>query len=214
MSTGAGYFEEMYRRSEDPWRLEDRWYEQRKYALTVAALPCRRYGAALEVGCSVGRLTRLLAPRCEWLLAVDRAAAAARTARERTADLPGVTVEQRTVPDQWPPGSWDLVVLSEVLYYFDEEPRQALLERAVRSMTRDATLVTVHWNHPVAEHCGTGHEVARSLAAVDGLVLLADHREPDFTLQVHQRRLPGTAVPPTPAQAEGLAPEAAGGGRG
>ena len=59
-----------------PWGFADRWYEQRKYALTVASLPRPRYRRAFEIGCSVGVLTALLGERCGELLAVDVAAAA------------------------------------------------------------------------------------------------------------------------------------------
>jgi hypothetical protein len=40
------YFAERYAASPDPYGLADRWYEARKYALTVTMLPRQRYGAA------------------------------------------------------------------------------------------------------------------------------------------------------------------------
>ena len=60
MNVAAEYFEAMYRESQDPWSLSTRWYERRKYALTVAALPRARYRSAFEPGCSVGELSALL----------------------------------------------------------------------------------------------------------------------------------------------------------
>lgn len=57
MSTPPAYFEAMYAGAVDPWDLAGRWYEQRKYALTLASLPRPRYRAAFEPGCSVGVLT-------------------------------------------------------------------------------------------------------------------------------------------------------------
>lgn len=59
--TPGSYFEDMYRRADDPWHLSERWYEQRKYDLTVAALPLPRYRRAFEPACSVGELTLRLA---------------------------------------------------------------------------------------------------------------------------------------------------------
>lgn len=38
-STPASYFTGMYADAPDPWRLADRWYEHRKYTLTLASLP-------------------------------------------------------------------------------------------------------------------------------------------------------------------------------
>ena len=33
------YFDRMYAASADPWQLQERWYEKRKYAITLALLP-------------------------------------------------------------------------------------------------------------------------------------------------------------------------------
>ena len=120
MSTPPEYFDAMYAGSRDPWSLSTRWYERRKHALTVAALTRDRYRSAFEPGCSVGALTSLLAPRCDRLLATDRVREAVLTARDRLGDRPGLRIERGTVPDGWPDGRFDLVVLSEVGYYLDE----------------------------------------------------------------------------------------------
>ena len=69
-SLPAGYFEALYAAAPDPWDFEGSDYERGKYAATLAALPQPRYARALEVGCSIGVLTALLAPRCDRLLAV------------------------------------------------------------------------------------------------------------------------------------------------
>ncbi|MFC4034958.1 class I SAM-dependent methyltransferase [Streptomyces polygonati] len=203
-STPDTYFEEQYRRAEDPWALAERWYERRKYDLTVAALPLPRYRRAFEPGCSVGELTRRLAGRCDSLLAADRVEPAVRTARQRTAGLAGVTVRRLVLPDQWPEGGFDLIVLSELLYYFEAATLDRLVERAVASLEPGGTLVTAHWNHPVPEHLFTGDDIAARLAAVPGLGLLADHREDDFVLQVHSRAFPDGRLPAGPAEREGL----------
>ncbi|MEV7103266.1 SAM-dependent methyltransferase [Streptomyces atroolivaceus] len=204
MSTPAGYFEDMYRGEDDPWHLQERWYEQRKYALTLASLPRPRFRSAFEPACSVGQLTRLLAPRCERLLAADRVASAVETARRRTADLGQVEVARLTVPEEWPEGRFDLIVLSELLYYFDGERLDGLLSRATGSLEPGGTLVTVHWNHPVPEHLYTGAQLAGRLAREPGLLLRTGHREEDFVLQTFSRVLPGDAAPASPAAFEGL----------
>ncbi|MFJ8764307.1 SAM-dependent methyltransferase [Streptomyces clavifer] len=204
MSTPAGYFEEMYKGKPDPWGLRERWYEQRKYALTVASLPRPTFRRAFEPACSVGQLTQLLAPRCERLLAADRVASAVGTTRERTSHLPHVEVERLTVPQEWPEGRFDLVVLSELLYYFDEGQLTELLSRAIGSLEPGGTLVTVHWNHPVPEHLHTGAQLADRLAHERDLLLRSDHREEDFVLQTFSRISPGESPPLSPAGHEGL----------
>jgi SAM-dependent methyltransferase len=187
-----GHFDRLYERSADPYGFTSRWYERRKYLITLALLPWPRYGSAFEPGCSVGELTALLAPRCDALLSCDGAAAAVATARARTAEFEQVDVEQRTIPDDWPDASFDLIVLSELLYYLSDEDLAVAVGRAVGSLTPGGTLLAVHWRRPVPFHPQTGDGVHAALAARPELALLADHREPDFLAQVYLRAAAGT----------------------
>ncbi|WP_431934513.1 class I SAM-dependent DNA methyltransferase [Micromonospora sp. RP3T] len=201
--TPAEYFDDMYAGAEDPWSFETRWYDRRKHDLTVACLPRRRYRSAFEPGCSTGMLTRRLAQRCDRLLAVDIAAAPVAGTRRRLADQPHVRVERMRVPDEWPAEAerFDLIVLSELGYYFDDAGLDLLTTRTVDSLEPGGTLVAVHWRPAVAEHARGGDDVHRLLDDVDGLVRTARHEEADFLLDVFLR------VPPparSVAQAEGL----------
>jgi SAM-dependent methyltransferase len=202
VTLGADYFNAMYRASGDPWGFQDRWYEQRKHAISVALLPARRYRSALEPGCSIGVLTGMLAPRCDALLSCDLAPAAVQSAAARTRDLPQVLVEQRDIARQWPPGRFDLIVFSEILYYFSDRDLDRVLDRAVAALEPGGTLLAVHWRHPVAEHARSGDDVHRLLAARAGLACLVRHEEPDFLAEVHIRT---DGVPVPVAQATGLA---------
>jgi SAM-dependent methyltransferase len=182
-----GYFRDRYAASADPWGLAERWYEARKYALTVALLPRERYGAAFEPGCSVGVLTAQLAPRCDRLLACDAVPDAVAAARVRAAGLPGVRVEQRVIPGDWPPGSFDLIVLSELLYYFDDADLGQVLGLGIGSLRPGGQILAVHWRHPAPDHPRTGDEVHEDLAAHPALARLARYRDPDFTAEVYTR---------------------------
>ena len=174
----------MYRDAEDPWSLGSRWYERRKYAITVASLPKAAYDSAFEPGCSVGVLTAQLAPRCRALLSCDRSERAVAAARRRVGSLAQVRVEQLVLPDQWPEHRFDLIVLSEMLYYFDPPGVREILGRALRSLEPGGTLVAVHWRHPVADHAQTGDAVHQAVRASQGLVKIAGHQEADFLLDV------------------------------
>jgi SAM-dependent methyltransferase len=180
-------FRDCYAASPDPSGLAERWYEARKYALTVALLPRQRYGAAFEPGCSIGVLTAQLAPRCDRLLACDAVPAAVAAARVRTAGLPGVRVDQRVIPGQWPRGSFDLIVWSELLYYFDDADLGQILGLGIGSLRPGGQVLAVHWRHPAPDHPRTGDEVHEDLAAHPGLALLARYRDPDFTAEVYAR---------------------------
>ncbi|MBW8482436.1 class I SAM-dependent DNA methyltransferase [Actinomadura parmotrematis] len=195
MTLGADYFAGMYGASDDPWSLATRWYEQRKYAVTLAMLPRPRYGDAFEPGCSVGVLTARLAERCDRLLACDVSPVAVEQARRRA---PAATVRQAALPGGWPPGTFDLIVLSELLYYFGDADLDRVLDLAAASLRPGGTLLAAHWRHPVPEYPQTGDAVHAALDRT-GLEPLAAYRDEDFRCEVRVR---GAAT--SVAGAEGL----------
>jgi len=194
------YFAGKYERRDDPWGLATRWYEERKRALTLAALPARRYGSVLEVGCSVGTLTAGLAGRSDRLLATDVVPAAVEAARERVADQPHVTVRRHDARSGVPAGPYDLVVLSEVAYYLTRPELLDLVERLRPELAPGATVLGCHWRHPVAEHAQTGDDVQATLDRALGLARVASYRDADVALDVW------SADPASVAEREGLLP--------
>src|SRR5918994_708944 len=106
------YFENLYEQSPDPWAFETSPYERRKYERTLSVLQGqqRAYRTALEVGCSIGVFTAMLAPLCNELWAIDVSERAVAAARERLAGFPHVHVERRRLPEETPEGPFDLVV--------------------------------------------------------------------------------------------------------
>jgi len=190
VTLSADYFERMYREDNDPWGFTDRWYEERKRAVTLAALPEPRYGCAYEPGCSIGVLTLGLADRCESLLASDISPIALREADRRLEGRCNVLLERRQLPEEWPHGQFDLVVLSELLYYFDERDLPNVLAKASRAVAPGGTLLSVHWRWAVADYPQRGDAVQGALAAeVAGtLVRTVHHSEADFDLAVYVKR--------------------------
>ena len=141
----ATYFDDLYARDADPWRFASSDYERDKYAATLAALPRASYHSVLEIGCSIGVLTRQLAVRAEALVAIDLASKALDEARRRCADLGHVRFEHMAVPSQWPAGRFDLIVLSEVVYYMDHADVAALAARVRDCIEPGGDIVLVHW---------------------------------------------------------------------
>ena len=128
------YFDALYTADPDPWKFAASPYERDKYALTLDAIPQPRYRSALEVGCSIGVLTKSLASRCDALVAIDAAQMPVVEARRRCADLPGVRFEQMFVPDEWPDGDFELILLSEVVYYLSRNDVGRLAARVTGSL--------------------------------------------------------------------------------
>jgi SAM-dependent methyltransferase len=187
MSLGPGYFDALYAGQRDPWDFESSAYERAKYDATLAALPRGRYVQALEIGCSIGVLTARLAARCDALTAVDGAAAALAAARRRCAALANVRIERIWVPGEWPKDAtgFDLILLSEVLYYLDAADIARLADRIQQTASPGADIVAVHWTG-ATDYPLTGDAASEHLIAALGadLELLQNRRHPRYRLDV------------------------------
>jgi SAM-dependent methyltransferase len=129
-------------------------------------------------------------------------------ASARTAHHPHARVEQLLLPAQWPGGDFDLIVLSEFLYYLDPDGVARILDLAVRSLEPGGTLMAVHWRHPARDHAQSGDAVHRAVQSTPGLVHTVAHSEPDFLLDVLIRPPSSDRTDPVQlsvAAAEGLA---------
>ena len=187
-SIESGYFEALYAADPDPWRFATSDYERDKYAATLAALPPRQFTAGLEVGCSIGVLTRQLAARCQALLSLDVAEAALARARER---CPGVTFERRAVPGEWPPGRFDLIVFSEVLYYLDEAAIRETVAHAMTALEPGGCILAVHYLGET-DYPSTGDEAAEWLIDASALSPALQVRESGYRIDRLDR--PGAAA--------------------
>jgi len=180
----AQHFDALFRDSDDPWRFKTRWYEARKRALTLASLFAQRYVRGYEPGCANGELSAGLALRCDQLLVSDVSLRAVELARERLAAWPHVQVEQAHLPREWPEGSFDLIVISELGYFLDAEGVDALGDHARNALRAGGTVLACHWRRPIKGGSLDGEGVHSRLAQRLGLHLLAETREADFVLHV------------------------------
>lgn len=196
-SLPASYFDAIYERDPDPWRFRTSAYERAKYDATLAALPRPRYRRALEVGCSVGVLTRDLAPRCDTLLAVDAAEKALAAARDACADRPNVAFTAIRAPDEWPDGpSFDLILLSEVVYYLNRADVARLAARVRSSLAPGGDCLLVHWTAET-DYPLSGDEAAeRFIAAASPFAaVMRQERSEKYRLDL-LRAAPGAEAPP------------------
>jgi SAM-dependent methyltransferase len=177
----------LYAESADPWEFETSWYERRKYALTLASLPHERYTRAYEPGCSIGVLTRLLAERCDVLVASDFIPHAVKAATARVADLQHVRVEQLETPAQWPEGHFDLIVLSELAYFLQPAEVVKLARRMDASLADGGTVIAVHWRGRIDEWALPAEEAHAVLRRVADLHSTVQHIDPSFLLEVFRR---------------------------
>ncbi len=191
------FFAGMYATDPDPWRFATSDYERSKYAATLASLPRARYVSGLDVGCSIGVFTRQLCPRCDALVGLDVVPSVLDAARTRCADFPNVRFELAAVPNDWPAGRFDLIVLSEVAYYLNRPDLARLVSRVQGALLPGGDVVLVHWlgetSYPL-----TGDEAAEGfIAGAKGFArVLAQSRTGEYRLDV--LRANGTDGSPAP----------------
>jgi SAM-dependent methyltransferase len=141
----AGYFAEIYSGDPDPWRFESSDYERAKYDDTLAALPRQRFARVLEIGCANGVLTERLAPYCDRLIAVDVVERVLERARQRCAGLSNVAIRKASIPGDRVDGPFDLILLSEVAYYWDSADIGRAGAYFGEAIEAAGYLLLVHW---------------------------------------------------------------------
>ena len=158
-SLGPAHFQRLYTANPDPWQLRTSEYERAKYRRSIASLGSRHFRSGFEAGCSVGALTRLLAKRCDALLAVDILEAPLVSARRACADRPWVRFERMRLPRVWPDERFDLIVLSEVLYFLSRRDIVAVANRVRATLEPNGLVLMVNWRGCSSDPC-TGDEAA------------------------------------------------------
>jgi SAM-dependent methyltransferase len=187
-SVPAEYFVDLYKREIDPWHFETSEYERDKYGVTLQALPHPRYASALELGCSVGVFTAMLAERCDRVLATDVSEDALRRARWNCADRYNVAFERRVLPHDYPAGAFDLTTVCEIGFYLAAADLIALRTNVIDRSTQGAHIALVHWTPPVDGHASTTEEVHRIFCSAPQLRRLHGFSAETYRLDVLERR--------------------------
>jgi SAM-dependent methyltransferase len=188
MSVSPDYFQQLFNASDDPWSFRTRWYEKRKRELMLASLPRQRYQHVYEPACANGEFSALLAERSESLLCQDIIEKAVTLARCRLGHLPHVRVEQARIPEDWPVGTFDLIILSEVGYFLDARAWHQVIENTLLSLGPEGGVLACHWLHPIEGCSQDGHDVHAALAQNLPLHRLVRHEEQDFLLEYWSRK--------------------------
>jgi SAM-dependent methyltransferase len=191
-SLPKSYFDALYAESADPWNFKHSTYEQQKYHTTIQALSNKSFKNGLELGCSIGVLTRLLATQCDALLAVDISAIAIKQAQDNCRDLDQVRFKALDVNQRFPEGKFDLIICSEICYYLDKEALQHLFKNITQTLTTGGTFVMVHWTGLVPDYPLTGdavHEYFQAFIRDNTLNIseITAQRYEKYRLQVWQK---------------------------
>ncbi len=197
--TLTAHFDAIFGADADPWRTRTSWYERRKRALTLAMLPRERFRRAFEPGCGGGVTTIALAARCDELVATDASSMAVARARQRIASMPGVRLQQGRLPDDWPEGRFDLIVIGELGYYLDAAALARVAARCRAALAADGCLVACHWRRGADDMPLSADTVHAALGAACVGARLGHYEDDDLLLDAWC--VDGRSV----AQREGLA---------
>ena len=181
------YFREIYEKNADPWGFQTSSYEAEKYRATMESLPCARYARGLEVGCSIGVLTEKLAERCDWLLGLDVSERALGQARQRLEGATHVEFRLMQVPQEVPEGIFDLIVVSEVAYYWRMTDLEKAADRMAGMQVRGGQILLVHWTPLVSDYPITGDQVHDYWASRREWRTVQSMRKEEFRLDVLER---------------------------
>ena len=182
--TSEEFFETKYQRAADPWDFATSAYEQDRYSAILRALPRQRFRRAFEPGCSIGTLTEKLAVFCGKVEAMDISATAAARTRARCRSFRNVTVTHGALPGAVPDGAFDLIVLSEVGYYFHRAALTTLLTELVGRLTQDGVLLAAHWLGCSTDHQLSGDQIHELIGTIPGLAHTAAQRHEGFRIDI------------------------------
>ena len=180
--TSPGFFDKRYREKSDPWNFANSEYEQNRFTTIAKALAGKRYRRAFEPGCSIGTLTERLATFCGHVDACDFSETAVNHARQRCAALPNITFSVAALSGQTDLAGYDLILFSEIGYYFTPVDWRTSVARLADTMDPGATVLASHWLGHSSDHRMEGDQVHEILRAQPLLQLDHEERHEGFRL--------------------------------
>ncbi|MEW4448838.1 class I SAM-dependent methyltransferase [Qipengyuania sp. JC766] len=141
-------FDDLFLNDADPWGFESKPYEKAKRAATVEAIAVPPPAHILEIGCANGVLTADLIARGYRVTAIDISAHALTLARARLPNRVEARLIQGEVPYDWPRGIYDLVLISEVLYFLTADEIAEVSRASWGSLLPGSECLLVNWTGP------------------------------------------------------------------
>jgi SAM-dependent methyltransferase len=181
-TTSRTFFDRMYQVDIDPWKFASSHYELERYRAILEALPLARYRHGFEPGCSVGVLTEQLASKCDAVDAIDISPLAVERVRQRCSDLRNVDIQCGALPTDIPAGEFDLIVFSEIGYYFESRQLRSLAAELLSHMSRGGTFLSAHWLGSSPDHILSGDQVHEVILGIEELSLEYSEKHAGFRL--------------------------------
>ncbi|MDH1265220.1 class I SAM-dependent methyltransferase [Pseudomonas sp. GD03944] len=162
------------------------WRELRKRNLILTCLPKGRYQNVLELACSTGMLSAKLADRAHQLACCDSSENALNSAIRRMGRHQHVRFLQRRIPEQWPEGRYDLIVINDLAKRLTPVELADTTIRIRDALAPAGSVLACHWRTPREAHeHHTADQVHETLNKHLGDRTL-HHVEPDILLDIWQ----------------------------
>ncbi len=159
------FFDAMYLQNSDPWKFATDDYELQRYATLFHAVSHQRYQNIFEPGCSIGMLTEKLATIAASVQAFDVSQQACLTAKEHCASLANVTINCASLENVVPAKDTNLIILSEIGYYFTEKALSDVIENLLTTCSLPLTFLASHWLGHSEDHILSGDRVQEIIAS-------------------------------------------------
>ena len=139
---------DFHHREPDRWSYETSPYERERFAAVLKGIGPGPHERVLEVGCSEGVFTRALAAddRVGTVTAAAVSPRALETARRRCEGQSNVSFVSGSIVNAAPPGPFDLIICSEVLYYVGG--RRAAVARELAQRLAPGGIMVLEHVHP------------------------------------------------------------------
>lgn len=139
------WFEYIYSKRDNPWNNDASKYELAKYERTLSFLPRSHYRNVLEIGCSVGAFTSLIAKRADTVHGIDISCQAIERARKQCGHLNHVNFAMADLLKFESDRQYDLICAAEVLYFMARNEAQivGVVERIASLLAYGGQVCTV-----------------------------------------------------------------------
>jgi SAM-dependent methyltransferase len=164
-------FEEKFGTDPDPWNTWSAHYEAVKRDALAHMIGPGRYGRALELAAGNGSNTLMVASKALRLTVTEGTSAGAHLVEKAVRGRARVRVVRHDLAERLPGHAFDLIVISEVLYYLAPGPFLTLAREVERTLMPGGRLVLLHHGENFADRARPADTVHADFIAAIGKVL-------------------------------------------
>lgn len=158
-------FEAKFEADADPWDTWRSRYEAVKRDALSKAIGLRSYARGLELAAGNGSNTPMIAARTRRLLVTDGTRAGAALMQRRFASSPRISVVRHDAGTSLPGHRFELIVISELLYYLGDQAFAVLAGEVGRTLAPGGRLVMLHHEQNFADRARQAGSVHRDFLA-------------------------------------------------